>query len=90
MKPGTISSSQSQEVIRYSTPAHTTERMEEFRHVAGMAHAQGLRFEILSANEMRERHPFLETPDVQGEGERGFRAGLQAGCGGSRSSDRRD
>jgi dimethylglycine dehydrogenase len=46
--------------------AHTSERMEEFRHVAGMANAQGLGFEILSANEMRERHPFLETHDVLG------------------------
>jgi dimethylglycine dehydrogenase len=46
--------------------AHTTERMAEFRHVAGMAHAQGLGFEILSANQMRERHPFLETHDVLG------------------------
>ena len=33
--------------------AHTRERMEEFRHVVGMANAQGLAFEILSANEMR-------------------------------------
>jgi dimethylglycine dehydrogenase len=46
--------------------AHTSERMEEFRHVAGMANAQGLGFEILSANAMRERHPFLETHDVLG------------------------
>jgi dimethylglycine dehydrogenase len=46
--------------------AHTGERMAEFRHVAGMANAQGLGFEILSANQMRERHPFLETHDVLG------------------------
>jgi dimethylglycine dehydrogenase len=46
--------------------AHTSERMEEFRHVAGMANAQSLGFQILSANEMRERHPFLETHDVLG------------------------
>ena len=40
--------------------------MEEFRHVVGMANAQGLAFEILSANEMRARHPFLETHDLHG------------------------
>jgi dimethylglycine dehydrogenase len=46
--------------------AHTSARMDEFRHVAGMANAQGLGFEILSANQMRERHPFLETHDLLG------------------------
>jgi dimethylglycine dehydrogenase len=46
--------------------AHSAERMAEFRHVAGMANAQGLPFEVLSANQMRERHPFLETHDLQG------------------------
>ncbi|MGH6900328.1 MAG: GcvT family protein [Geminicoccaceae bacterium] len=46
--------------------AHTNERMEEFRHVAGMAQAQGLGFEIMSANAMRARHPFLETHDILG------------------------
>ena len=46
--------------------AHSRERMEEFRHVVGMANAQGLAFEILSENEMRARHPFLETHDLQG------------------------
>ena len=44
--------------------AHTSERMAEFRHVAGMAEAQGLGFEILCAAEMRERHPFLETHEI--------------------------
>jgi dimethylglycine dehydrogenase len=46
--------------------AHSAERMAEFRHVAGMANTQGLPFEVLSANQMRERHPFLETHDLQG------------------------
>jgi dimethylglycine dehydrogenase len=46
--------------------AHTRERMEEFRHVAGMANAQGLGFEVLSADAMRARHPFLETRDLVG------------------------
>jgi dimethylglycine dehydrogenase len=46
--------------------AHTAERMEEFRHVAEMAAAQGLAFEILSPAEIKERHPFLETHDILG------------------------
>jgi dimethylglycine dehydrogenase len=46
--------------------AHTRDRMAEFEHVAGMAAAQGLSFEILSPAAMRERHPFLETHDVIG------------------------
>ena len=46
--------------------AHTDDRMAEFRHVAEMAAAQGLAFEILAPSEMRARHPFLETHDVLG------------------------
>ncbi|MCE3248385.1 MAG: abo 3 [Geminicoccaceae bacterium] len=46
--------------------AHTRDRMAEFRHVAEMAAAQGLAFEILAPAAMRERHPFLETHDVIG------------------------
>src|SRR5918995_397470 len=46
--------------------AHTRERMAEFRHVAGMASAQGLPFEILSVNEIREHHPFVQTHDLLG------------------------
>jgi dimethylglycine dehydrogenase len=46
--------------------AHTADRMREFHHVAEMAAAQGLAFEILAAAEMRARHPFLETHDIVG------------------------
>jgi dimethylglycine dehydrogenase len=46
--------------------AHGSDRMAEFRHVAGMAEAQGLAFEILSPAEMQARHPFLATHDLIG------------------------
>jgi dimethylglycine dehydrogenase len=46
--------------------AHTADRMAEFHHVAAMAAAQGLAFEILSLAEMRALHPFLETHDILG------------------------
>jgi dimethylglycine dehydrogenase len=46
--------------------AHGEDRMAEFEHVAAMAAAQGLAFEILTPAEMKERHPFLETHEVIG------------------------
>jgi len=48
--------------------AHSDDRVDEFRHVAGQAHALGLGFELLSPAEIRARHPFLELE--------GIRAGL--------------
>lgn len=46
--------------------AHSRDRMAEFEHVAGMAAAQGLEFEILGPAAMKERHPFLATHDIIG------------------------
>jgi dimethylglycine dehydrogenase len=46
--------------------AHTAERMDEFRHVAGMAQAQGLAFQVLSPQEAQALYPFLELHDLQG------------------------
>lgn len=46
--------------------AQSRARMEEFHHVAGMARAQGIDFEILAANEMKSRYPFLELHDLEG------------------------
>jgi len=46
--------------------AHTRERMDEFAHVRSMAHANGIEYELLSPAEMREKHPFAETHDLQG------------------------
>ncbi len=46
--------------------AHTKARMDEFRHITGMARHQGLEFEVLSPAEIRERHPFAELHDLGG------------------------
>lgn len=46
--------------------AHTPERMDEYRHVLGMAHAQGLAYELLSSAELRQRHPLIETDGLLG------------------------
>lgn len=46
--------------------AHHRERMDEFRHVVAMAHAQCLPYELLSPEAARERYPFLETHDLEG------------------------
>ena len=40
--------------------AHSKERMEEFRHVRGMAEIQGLEYEILSPNALKDRYPLIE------------------------------
>lgn len=46
--------------------AHTRERMDEYRHVSGMARANGLPYEILTTAELRQRHPFVEVDDLLG------------------------
>src|SRR5262249_18712104 len=46
--------------------AHTRERMDEFRHIAGMARHQGIEFEMLGTAELRDRYPFVELHDLQG------------------------
>ncbi len=48
--------------------AHTADRVDEFRHVLSQARAQGIEFEMLSPQQIRERHPFITTD--------GLRAGL--------------
>ncbi|HXW73643.1 MAG TPA: FAD-dependent oxidoreductase [Steroidobacteraceae bacterium] len=45
--------------------AHTADRVDEFRHVASQARAQGLEFELLSPAEIRARHPFLELDGIR-------------------------
>ena len=40
--------------------------MDEYKHVASMAQAQGIEFELLSPAEAKSRHPFLELHDLQG------------------------
>jgi dimethylglycine dehydrogenase len=45
--------------------AHTSERVDEFRHVIAQARAQGIPFELLAPEELRARHPFLATHDLR-------------------------
>jgi len=46
--------------------AHNKARMDEFKHVAAMAHAQELEFALLTPAEAKEKYPFLETHNLQG------------------------
>jgi dimethylglycine dehydrogenase len=45
--------------------AHTADRVDEFRHVAAQARAQGTEFELLSPAQIKARHPFLELDDIR-------------------------
>ncbi|WP_027133855.1 GcvT family protein [Geminicoccus roseus] len=46
--------------------AQSRDRLDEFRHVAGMARAQGLDFRVLSPSEAKAIHPFLELHGLEG------------------------
>ncbi|MEP1585684.1 MAG: FAD-dependent oxidoreductase [Tateyamaria sp.] len=46
--------------------AHSKERMQEFERVSGMGRYQGLEMPILTPEEMKEHHPFMETHDLAG------------------------
>ncbi|MDF2765405.1 MAG: putative oxidoreductase [Rhodospirillales bacterium] len=46
--------------------AHTRSRMEEFRHVVGMAEYQGIELAMMNPAEIKERYPFIEWHDVLG------------------------
>ncbi|MCG8355833.1 MAG: FAD-dependent oxidoreductase, partial [Kiloniellales bacterium] len=46
--------------------AHTEARMEELHHVCGMAQAQGIAFEMLTPEQIRDHHPFCEIHDIRG------------------------
>jgi dimethylglycine dehydrogenase len=45
---------------------HTKERMQEFERVAGMGRYQGLEMDIMSLDDIKEKHPFTETHDLEG------------------------
>ena len=45
---------------------HTPERVVEFRKVAGMGRYQGMELDLVGANDVRTRYPFLETHDLAG------------------------
>ncbi|WP_299608934.1 FAD-dependent oxidoreductase [uncultured Tateyamaria sp.] len=46
--------------------AHSKERMQEFERVSGMGRYQGLEMPIMTASEMQDYHPFMETHDLAG------------------------
>ena len=46
--------------------AHTRERMAEFKHVASMARANGMEYEVLSPAELVERYPLARNHDLVG------------------------
>ena len=45
--------------------AHSADRVDEFRHVAAQGRALGSGFELLSPDEIRARHPFLELEGIR-------------------------
>ena len=46
--------------------AHGKARMEEFAHVAAMARAQGIEFELIGPTEIKSRHPLIALDDIAG------------------------
>ncbi|HTV71824.1 MAG TPA: FAD-dependent oxidoreductase [Rhizobiaceae bacterium] len=46
--------------------AHTKERMREFQRAKGMGRYQGMAIDVISANEIKEKYPFVETHDLMG------------------------
>ena len=46
--------------------AHTRERMAEFKHIASMARANGMEYDLLSPSELVERYPLVRTHDLVG------------------------
>ncbi|MEZ5777521.1 MAG: FAD-dependent oxidoreductase [Paracoccaceae bacterium] len=46
--------------------AHSKERMQEFERAKGMGRYQGMDIEVLGANEIKGKYPFLETHDLKG------------------------
>ncbi len=46
--------------------AHSRERMQEFRRAAGMGRHQGMALEVLAADEIGAKYPFMELHDLQG------------------------
>ena len=46
--------------------AHGPDRMDEFRHVAAMARAQGLELALMTPAEAKDLYPYLELDDLEG------------------------
>lgn len=45
---------------------HSTERLLEFRRVAGMGRYQGMNLDVLTPDDIRAKYPFVETHDLSG------------------------
>lgn len=45
---------------------HSKERMREFERAKGMGRYQGMDIEVVGADEIKRRYPFVETHDLQG------------------------
>jgi dimethylglycine dehydrogenase len=46
--------------------AHGSERLREFQRAKGMGRYQGMALDVIGADEVRSRYPFLETHDLAG------------------------
>lgn len=46
--------------------AHSKERMQEFEKACGQGLAQGLKMDVLTPQELRDYHPFIEIHDLEG------------------------
>jgi dimethylglycine dehydrogenase len=46
--------------------AHSSERMDEYRYVLGLARLNGLDYRILTPQQLRERHPLVEIDGLLG------------------------
>ena len=46
--------------------SHTQDRLREFRHVQGMARANGVDYDVLTPGELRDRYPLVEVHDLNG------------------------
>ncbi len=46
--------------------AHSAERMQEFERVKGMGRYQGMAIDVLGADEIASKYPFIETHDLEG------------------------
>jgi dimethylglycine dehydrogenase len=46
--------------------SHSAERLAEFRHVCGMAQANGIDYAVLTSSELRARYPLADLHDLNG------------------------
>ena len=46
--------------------AHSRARMDEYKHVAAMARAQGIDFAVLSPTEIKAKYPYISLDDIEG------------------------